>query len=400
MIELSIEQNGNSTNAVYLLQSGDRIDNLTLGMLVNNKITGVAPISPIQIKDDKFFQYNITNSISMRKYLGESVQREKLLRVFLQIAETVLEAGEYMINPTSFMLDEQNIFIEKDTGNISIVCIPLLTVVNDGNTCNFFKSVMFSSQFDLEENGDYIGKLITFLNPKTFTLEKFIEELQSMLGIEVKEEQEDKELSNKTDGKESDAKDADVEEESEESESLNKDETKEESESSNKDEAEASESSDKDETEASKSPNKDEAEKTESSDKEETEEVEETENIEETDAPEEIDSVESVQSEDEVKDIPFLVRSKTSQKIYIKKDEFIIGSDKKNVDYCIKNNPNISKCHAKIVRHENEYFAIGNDSENHIYLNGVLVESGEENFIPHGAMLRLANEDYEFKMHE
>lgn len=360
MIELSIEQNGNSTNAVYLLQSGDRIDNLTLGMLVNNKITGVAPISPIQIKDDKFFQYNITNSISMRKYLGESVQKEKLLQVFLKIAETVLEAGEYMINPTSFMLDEQNIFIEKDTGNISIVCIPLLTVVNDGNACNFFKSVMFSSQFDLEENGDYIGRLITFLNPKTFTLEKFIEELQSMLGIEVKEDEKEEtvaeQIEKETDVKEADEKDADAEEESE---------------SSN--EVEAVEA---------------------------VEEVEETENTEEDAEPEEVDSVESVQTKEEVKDIPFLVRSKTSQKIYIKKDEFVIGSDKKSVDYCIKNNPNISKCHAKIVRNENEYFVIGNDSENHIYLNGVLVESGEENFIPHGAMLRLANEDYEFKMHE
>lgn len=357
MINLSIEKNEDSTKAVYLLQAGDRIDNLTLGMLVNNRIMGVASVSPVQIKNDRFFQYNITDKISMRDYLGDAVQREKLLRVFLQIAETMLEAGEYMINPTSFLLDEQNIYIDKNTGKLALICIPLLSVVNDGNTCNFFKNVMFSSQFDLEENGDYVGRLITFLNPKTYSLEKFIEEIQGMLGNEKKREEETTEApdsveSLETEGlteeekpagtqeKTAERKTADIQEESEEEKSA--------------------------------------------------------------DIQEESETEESVKSENEkeTERIPFIVRSKTSQKIYITKDEFVIGSEKESVDYCIEDNPAVSRCHARIVKHENEYFVIDNDSRNHTYLNGVLVESGEENFVPHGAMLRFADEDYEFKMHE
>lgn len=339
MINLNIEQNGDSVNAVYMLQESDRIDNLTLGMLVNNRITGVARISPVQIKKDKYFQYNITNKVSMRDYLGETVQRDKLLQIFLQIAETLLEAEEYMINPTSFLLDEQNIYVDKNTGEIAFVCIPLLSVVNDGNICNFFKNVLFSSQFDLEENGDYVGKLITFLNPKTYTLSGFIKELQEMLG------------------KASEIIDTDEPVKSIKSE----------------------------ETPAAK-------------ESEEIIKAEEAMKMEETVETEEIHGIMKEASETEK--VPFLIRSKTSQKIYVAKDEFLLGSEQDSVDYWIDDNQAVSRNHAKIVRHEKEYFVIDNDSRNHTYLNGVLVESGEEHFVPHGAVLRFADEDFEFKMHE
>ena len=308
MINLTIEQNGDVVNAVYMLQSDDRIDNLTLGMLVNNNIMGTAPISPVQIKKDKYFQYAVSDKVSMREYLGESVRREKLLHIFLQIAETLLEAEEYMINPTSFLLDEQNIYVDNNTGEIALICIPLLTVVNDGNICSFFKNVLFSSQFDLEENGDYVGRLITILNPKTYTLSNLIKELGDML-----------EKNN---------------------EDMNRGE------------------------------------------------------------PVKSETSEEIKDSSEPEPVPFLIRSKTSEKIWITKDEFLIGSEQDSIDCRIDDNPAISRNHAKIVRHEKEYFVVDNDSRNHTYLNGVLVESGEEHYVPHGAMLRFADEDFEFKMHE
>lgn len=344
MINLSIETTADSMNAIYTLKSGDRIDNLTLGMLVNNQMTGVVLISPVQVKEDRFFRYNITNTISMQDYLGDTVQKDKLLNVFLQIAETILESGKYMINPTSFMLDVDNVFLDKETEKLSLICIPLLSVVNDGNTCNFFKNVMFSSQFDLEENGDYVGKLITFLNPKTYTLEKFAQELREMTKVVDEEESIEK--------------------------SLNENDivVKSNSEDKLKD-------------------------KVFESDKEE----EKPKETEETIVTEMIDT--QVLSED-VENAPFLIRTKTSQKIYILKDEFLIGSDEPNVDYCIAGNHEISDIHAKIVNRDNEYFIIDNNSDNRTYLNGVLVESEEENYIPHGVMIRFADEEYEFKMHE
>lgn len=329
MVNLTIEQDGDFKNAVYMLQPDDRIDNLTLGMLVNNNIKGTAPVSPVRIRNDRYFQYEITEKVTMREYLGEAVRRDKLLQIFLQIAETLLEAEEYMIKPTSFLLDEQNIYVDENTGAAALICIPLLSVVNDGNMCGFFKKVLFSCRFDLEEDSNYVGRLITVLNPETYSLSDFIEELQNMQGKSNEEMNGSETVSFRI---------------SEEKRGLQGPGSS----------GPASE------------PNK---------------------------------SVES-EMESEPKHIPFLIRSKTSQKIRITKDEFLIGSEQESVDCWIDDNQTISRKHARIVRHEQEYFVVDNDSRNHTYLNGVLVESGEEHYVPHGAMLRFADEDFEFKMHE
>ncbi len=327
MVNLTIEQDGDFKNAVYMLQPDDRIDNLTLGMLVNNNIKGTAPVSPVRIRNDRYFQYEITEKVTMREYLGEAVRRDKLLQIFLQIAETMLEAEEYMIKPTSFLLDEQNIYVDENTGAAALICIPLLSVVNDGNMCGFFKKVLFSCRFDLEEDSNYVGRLITLLNPETYSLSDFIEELQNMQGKSNEEMNGSETVSFRI---------------SEEKRGLQGPGSS----------GPASE------------PNK------------------------------------SVESESEPEHIPFLIRSKTSQKIRITKDEFLIGSEQESVDCWIDDNQTISRKHARIVRHEQEYFVVDNDSRNHTYLNGVLVESGEEHYVPHGAMLRFADEDFEFKMHE
>lgn len=56
-----------------------------------------------------------------------------------------------MINWTSFSLERKEIYVNPENGDVRLLCLPLLTVINDGNICNFFKNVLFSSQFDLDE---------------------------------------------------------------------------------------------------------------------------------------------------------------------------------------------------------------------------------------------------------
>ena len=351
MIDLNIKNEEEKVIAEYLLKTNDRIDNLTLGMMVNNDIEGVIPIQPVQVDNDRYFRYDITGKITMKKYLGDFVKKERILKVFYGIAETIKESTEYMINWTSFSLDKKEIYVDEETGNVSLICLPLLMVVNDGNTCNFFKNILFGSQFDLDENGDYVGRLITFLNPKTYTLDKFIYELEEMLEIEHKV----------------------VEEEMEEK-------------------------TEKSETEESK-------EVSETDDKV-TDETVETETEESAEAPSETETVETEETV-EIPPIvarpeiePYLIKLANNQRIKIDKDTFYIGKDGKNVDYCIAGNSAIDEKHAYIIRHGKEYFVVDNNSKNHTYLNRVLIGADEETFIPHGAQLRFADEDFEFRMHK
>lgn len=400
MINLNIKNEEEKVVAEYLLKPNDRIDNLTLGMLVNNEIDGVISVLPLQVENDRFFRYDITNKVNLKKYLGEAVKKEHILKAFYGIAQAIKASTEYMINWTSFSLDKHEIYIDEATGKVSLICIPLLTVINDGNTCNFFKNVLFSSQFDLDENGDYVGRLITFLNPKTYTLDKFIYELEELLEIEhqpeLEEEPEEEEIDETAEI---------LENVEESSESVEKEESTEKETEPADEEAEpveeALETTDEEaepvekETESVEKETESTEKESEPTEKESepTEEVEEKNDI-EANIPEEIPM------EDRPVIKPFLIKVSNNQKIEVDKDIFYIGKDEKNVDYCIAGNSAVDEKHAYIVRHGKEYFVVDNGSKNHTYMNRVLIQSDEEIFLPHGAHLRFADEDFEFKMHK
>lgn len=382
MIDLNIKNDEEKVTAEYLLKSNDRIDNLTLGMMVNNDIEGFLPVQPVQVENDRYFRYDITGLVTMKEYLGEYVKKDRLLKVFYGIANTIRESSEYMINWTSFSLERKEIYVNPENGDVSLLCLPLLTVINDGNICNFFKNVLFSSQFDLDENGDYVGKLITFLNPKSYTLDKFIYELEDMLGLEHKEvvEEDDEE----------DEEDTVVEAETEEDKN-NADVEKEPAEDTKQEAANDGDAETQPELEENIAETSDEVidEKV----------TEETIEIDEVSGKEtETEEIPPIVSKPEIE--PYLIRLSNNQEIKIDKDSFYIGKDEENVDYCISDNLAIDDKHAYIIRHGKEYFVVDNNSKNHTYLNRVLIGTDEEIFIPHGAQLRFADEDFEFRMHK
>lgn len=444
MVDLSIKNNNDKVVVEYLLKPNDRIDNLTLGMLVNNRIEGVLPVIPVQIEHERYFRYDITGMVTLKKYLGEFVKKERLLKAFYEIALAIRESKEYMINWTSFSLGLKEIYINERTGKPGLICLPILSVINDGNICNFFKNILFTAQFDAEDSGEYVGKLITLLNPKTYTIEKFISELEDMLGVGHKvfdetEEEEDEDEH----GQEG------ITDEMENGSEINVEEVSDCSKEKMETKQVSEETGDEAETVLEKTDDKAEADLKEIVEDEsvievitdvaetaeevaDTEEKEESADIPETAAetadtveiPEETDDtvemaeetddtveseksetaeVQSSEREPEKKEEhlarPFLIKVSDAQKILIDKDYFVIGKDKEKADYCIEGCPAIHEEHAFIVRHGKEYFLIDNNS-NYTYMNRVLIQPEEEVYIPHGAHLGFADEDFEFRMHE
>ena len=96
---------------------------------------------------------------------------------------------------------------------------------------------------------------------------------------------------------------------------------------------------------------------------------------------------------------PFLIRAKNNEHIDINKPIFKIGKEKSYVDYFISDNTAISRSHAAIVTHEGQYFILDTNSTNHTYVNGRMIQSNVETPISHGTKIRLANEEFEFKLY-
>lgn len=96
---------------------------------------------------------------------------------------------------------------------------------------------------------------------------------------------------------------------------------------------------------------------------------------------------------------PHLIRSKNNEKIPLNKPVFRIGKERSYVDYFISDNTAISRGHANIVDHNGEFFIVDTNSTNHTYVNGAMIQSGVETKLAHGDKVRLANEDFEFRLY-
>lgn len=165
MINFSFENQGTNTYLVYTLSAEDSVDSMSLGMLTNNKIPGLAPVTFTQMDTNKFIKYNISAHVSVKQFFAGPVNRKRLIGVFSGIVNAMLSAEDYMIDINSIILDEDYIFSNVSSCETELICLPILNAnISPVNLGDFFKNIMFSTQFDQTENCDHIAKIMNYLN--------------------------------------------------------------------------------------------------------------------------------------------------------------------------------------------------------------------------------------------
>lgn len=93
--------------------------------------------------------------------------------------------------------------------------------------------------------------------------------------------------------------------------------------------------------------------------------------------------------------VPFLVRKKTKEKIFINRDVFRIGKERSCVDYYIENDA-VSRSHANIIRKKDRFFLVDQDSLNHTFLEGKQILAKQYTRLESGQSFVLANEEFDF----
>lgn len=165
MNNFTYETQGANTYLVYKMSEEDVIDSMSLGMITNNKISGLAPTIFTQMDSNKFIKYNVSAKISVKQFFSGSVNKKRLIGVFKGIVNAMLSAEDYMIDSNSIILDFDYIFTDVSTCETILLCLPII----DGNQETvdlsvFFKNIMFTTQFDQTENCDHVAKIINYLN--------------------------------------------------------------------------------------------------------------------------------------------------------------------------------------------------------------------------------------------
>lgn len=174
-MEFSYENQGANTYLVYEVKESDEIDSLSLGMLTNNKIQGLAQTLFTQMDETRYIKYNVSSKVSVRQFFNGPVNKKRLLGVFNGIVDGLLSAEDYMIDSNAIVLDLDYIFADVSTCEATLICLPISNLERERTDLGFFfKNIMVNTQFDSTENSDHVAKIFNFLNSSpAFSLADF-----------------------------------------------------------------------------------------------------------------------------------------------------------------------------------------------------------------------------------
>lgn len=182
---MKIEYEDNN-QSILVCKDIDResIDNLTLKMICNNKINGLAPVE--YIKDDAGceLKYDIPGMIQADKLLNNGISKAVLLKLLSGILDSLSNMADYMIDIKKILLDTRYIFINENNDNVNLICVPIINMPENENIDIFLKKLMVNTTFNQAENCDYVAVIINFLNQSDSISLKEFKQLINRLSTE------------------------------------------------------------------------------------------------------------------------------------------------------------------------------------------------------------------------
>lgn len=165
IMNFTFENQGTNTYLVYSVRPNDDIDTMSLGMITNNKIPGLATTIFTQVDTVKYIKYNVSAHVSAKQFFSVPINKKRLLAVFKGIVNAMMSAEEYMLDSNSIIMNMDYIFTDVSTCETILICLPVIDAQqNDVDLGTFFKNIVVNAQFDRTENCDYIIPILNYLN--------------------------------------------------------------------------------------------------------------------------------------------------------------------------------------------------------------------------------------------
>lgn len=92
-----------------------------------------------------------------------------------------------------------------------------------------------------------------------------------------------------------------------------------------------------------------------------------------------------------------LIRKKNGETATITKAVYMIGKERRKVDFCIPDNNSISRSHANIICKGGIYYIADQNSTNYTFVNGNKITPNQEVKLNNGDKIKLADEEFEFR---
>lgn len=202
-MSFTYENQGSKSYLVYHFEKQEDIDSVGLGMITNNRINGLAQSVFMRLDDECQVKYDITSKVSAKQVFTGVVDKKIVLGVLNGIADAFLAGDDYMIDTSNILFNMDYIYVNVSTGETYLIYLPVNNGGGENNPEKIIKAILFSSQFNQNENCDYVAKIINYvnssqiLNLKEFKeLLRFVENSQSKPQQTIKPVQSNQQIQN------------------------------------------------------------------------------------------------------------------------------------------------------------------------------------------------------------
>ena len=164
------------------------LDEDVLDFLEEEEPVGIVPVIFEEGEEFDTFSYDITDKIHLSELSAQEINAEMVLLVLRGLILALLDMAEYRVPVSYLVLNRNYIYIDSDY-KVEFVCIPLEDMQDDVDVSHFLRNFLASLRFESSENGDYVAKLLTYINNHAiFNLRNMltlVENLMEDMGIEI-----------------------------------------------------------------------------------------------------------------------------------------------------------------------------------------------------------------------
>lgn len=167
------------------------LDEELLDFIEEEEPDGIVPVIFEEGEEFDTFSYDITDKIPLKELFEQVNAAEMVLKVLRGLVLALINMVECRIPLSYLVLNRNYIYIDSDY-KLEFICIPLEEMQEEVDLNGFLRSFLAGLRFEPSENGDYVAKLLTYVNnPSVFNLHNMvvlIEDLMSDRGLEIPEE--------------------------------------------------------------------------------------------------------------------------------------------------------------------------------------------------------------------
>ena len=167
------------------------LDEEVLDFLEDEEPKGIVPIIYDEEEEYDTFSYEVTDKICLSELSKQDINAEMVLKVMRGLVLSLIDMGEYRI-PLSYLVLNRNYIYVNSNYEVEFICIPLEEMQEVVDLNAFLRNFVANLRFEPSENGDYVARMLTYINNTAiFNLRNMltlVEDLMDVCGVEIPED--------------------------------------------------------------------------------------------------------------------------------------------------------------------------------------------------------------------